>query len=78
MELKQDANTESRKKFHLICRLQKGTEHAEELYNLTKESTRVDARTKLECEAYYAFINATFLFELQQWGEAIEHFKKAQ
>ena len=78
MELKQDAVTEPRKKFHLLCRLQKGTEHAELLFNLTKESERVDARTKLECEAYFAFINATFLFELQQWGESIEEFKKAQ
>jgi signal recognition particle subunit SRP68 len=78
MALKQEANTDPRKKFHLICRLQKGTEHAEVLYKLTKESTRVDARTKLECEAYHAFINATFLFELQQWGEAVDEFKKAQ
>jgi len=78
MALKQDSNTEPRKKFHSICRLQKARDHSEILFNLTSESIRVDARTKLECEAYHAFITATFFFELQNWGEAVEHFKKAQ
>lgn len=78
MALKEDANTEPRKRFHSVCRMQKAKDHAETLFNLANESERVDARTKLESEAYYAFMNATFFFELQNWSEAFQHFKKAQ
>ena len=48
MQLKQEANTEPRKRFHLLSRLRKAVKHAEELERLC-ESNRVDAKTKLDC-----------------------------
>lgn len=49
MQLKQEANTEPRKRFHLLSRLRKAVKHAEELERLC-ESQRVDAKTKLEAQ----------------------------
>lgn len=49
MQLKQEANTEPRKRFHLLSRLRKAVKHAEELERLC-ESNRVDAKTKLEAQ----------------------------
>jgi len=77
MELKQDANTEPRKRFHLVSRLRKALGLAEGLLQLV-DHPKVDARTKLECEAYVAFINASLNFETEQWEEAMVSFKKAQ
>lgn len=78
MALKQDANTETRKKFHLISRLKKAVKHSENLVNIANESTRLDARTKLECEAYASFINAAYFFEREQWNDAMVAYKKTQ
>ncbi|MGH0186050.1 UNVERIFIED_CONTAM: hypothetical protein FKN15_024767 [Acipenser sinensis] len=50
MQLKQEANTEPRKRFHLLSRLRKAAKHGEELERLC-ESNRVDAKTKLEAQA---------------------------
>lgn len=59
MQLKQEANTEPRKRFHLLSRLRKAVKHAEELERLC-ESNRVDAKTKLEaqvtCNIQFCFI----------------------
>ncbi len=49
MQLKSEANTEVRKKFHLINRLKKAVYHAEHLASLC-ESDKCDARTKLEAQ----------------------------
>ncbi|KFZ54275.1 Signal recognition particle subunit SRP68, partial [Antrostomus carolinensis] len=49
MQLKQEANTEPRKRFHLLSRLRKAVKHAEELERLC-DSNRVDAKTKLEAQ----------------------------
>ena len=49
MQLKQEANTEPRKRFHLTSRLRKAVKHALQLERLC-ESERVDARTKLEAQ----------------------------
>jgi len=78
MQLKQDSNTETRKKFHMISRLKKALAHGNNLVKLAEESERIDARTKLECEAYTAFITATYHFETEEWKEAIEAYKKTQ
>ena len=48
MELKQAANTEHRKRFHLMRRLQRAVKHASELVQLCEGSERYDARTRLE------------------------------
>ena len=50
MELKQAANTEHRKRFHLMRRLQKAVKHANELVQLCEASERCDARTRLEAQ----------------------------
>lgn len=42
------------------------------------KSEAFDARTKLECEAYVAWMHGTLHFELQLWGSALEHLKRAQ
>lgn len=49
MQLKAEANTEPRKKFHMTARLRKAVHYAEELVALC-QSPKCDARTKLECE----------------------------
>jgi len=49
MELKLYANTEPRKKFHMVRRLSKAAKYAEDLKKLC-EMDRVDSRTKLEVQ----------------------------
>lgn len=39
---------------------------------------RCDARTKLESQAYVAWMHGTLQFELQSWAKATENLKKAQ
>ncbi|XP_008580687.1 PREDICTED: signal recognition particle subunit SRP68 [Galeopterus variegatus] len=77
MQLKQEANTEPRKRFHLLCRLRKAVKHAEELERLC-ESSRVDAKTKLEAQAYTAYLSGMLRFEHQEWKVAIEAFNKCK
>lgn len=77
MQLRQEANTEPRKKFHLIQRLRKACVYALKLQELC-ESDVCDARTKLEAQAYVAWIHGSLHFELQLWKPAMENLKKAQ
>lgn len=49
MQLKQEANTEPRKRFHLLARLRKAAKHSDNLEKLC-ESPNVDAKTKLEAQ----------------------------
>ena len=49
MQLKSEANTEPRKRFHMMSRLKKAVGHAELLAFLC-EIDRCDARTKLEVQ----------------------------
>ncbi|XP_007958049.1 signal recognition particle subunit SRP68 [Orycteropus afer afer] len=77
MQLKQEANTEPRKRFHLLSRLRKAVKHAEELERLC-ESHRVDAKTKLEAQAYTAYLAGMLRFEHQEWKAAIEAFNKCK
>ncbi|GFR24025.1 signal recognition particle subunit SRP68 [Trichonephila clavata] len=74
MQLKQEANTEPRKKFHLIARLRKASKIANDL-ELLCESIKCDARTKLESQAYAAWIKGSLYFELQEWQNAMEFFR---
>uniref|UniRef100_A0A8C5P0R6 Signal recognition particle subunit SRP68 n=1 Tax=Jaculus jaculus TaxID=51337 RepID=A0A8C5P0R6_JACJA len=76
MQLKQEANTEPRKQFHL-SRLRKAVKHAEELERLC-ESNRVDAKTKLEAQAHTAYLSVMLYFEHQEWKAAIEAFNKCK
>ena len=45
MQLKQEANTDQRKKFHVVNRLRKAIKHSNDVEKL---SSKFDARTKLE------------------------------
>lgn len=78
MQLRQEANTEPRKRFHLFGRLRKAVKHAQALEVLCTASSRCDARCKLEAQAYCAYLEGTLSTELQQWKEAMESFSKAQ
>ncbi|XP_014206574.1 signal recognition particle subunit SRP68 [Copidosoma floridanum] len=77
MQLRQESNTEPRKKFHLVSRLRKAGAFAEQLQNLI-DSINCNARTKLEAKAYVAYIKGSILFELQDWVLAMENFQNAQ
>ncbi|XP_046407107.1 signal recognition particle subunit SRP68 [Ischnura elegans] len=77
MQLRQEANTEPRKRFHLLSRLKKAAKYALQLQILSGGDI-CDARAKLEVEAYTAWINGSLHFELQLWKPAMEFLKKAQ
>lgn len=47
-------------------------------FHLILQSTSCDARTKLEAQAYVAWIHGSLHFELQLWKSAMENLKKAQ
>lgn len=78
MQLRQEANTEPRKKFHLVSRLKKACAHAQMLLQLCEESGACNARTQLEAGAYSAWLNGVLLLELQQWRPAAESLQRAQ
>nr|CAG4643892.1 EOG090X04NF [Lepidurus arcticus] len=77
MQLKQESNTEPRKKFHLISRLKKAVKHVTLLETLC-QSDICDARTKLEAQAYAAWMRGNLAFELHDWPGASEELHKAQ
>ncbi|KXJ06382.1 Signal recognition particle subunit SRP68 [Exaiptasia diaphana] len=77
MELKLLANTEPRKRFHLIRRLRNAAGHADSLEKLCQGSL-CDARTKLEAQAYASYMKGSVSFELQKWKEALELFGRAR
>lgn len=79
MALKQEANTEHRKRFHLVRRLAKATMYARILNGLcNKEPNKCDARTKLEVEAYLCYMRGIFNFETEKWKAASYYLGKAQ
>lgn len=60
MQLKSEANTEPRKRFHMDSKLKKAVVYSEELEALGN-SSKCDARTKLECQVivlFYWYISA--------------------
>ncbi|KAG8321417.1 signal recognition particle subunit srp68 [Homalodisca vitripennis] len=77
MQLRQEANTEPRKRFRLVHRLRKATVYALQLQKLC-ETDKCDARTKLEAQAYVAWIHGSLHFELQLWKPAMENLNKAK
>ncbi|CAH1249687.1 SRP68 [Branchiostoma lanceolatum] len=77
MQLKQEANTEHRKQFHMVSRMKKAAGHAATLAKLC-DSDKVDARTKLEAQAYSAWMQGSLEFEVQLWEAALNHFKEAK
>ncbi|KAI8797162.1 signal recognition particle subunit SRP68 [Biomphalaria glabrata] len=77
MQLKSEANTEPRKRFHMISKLKKAVVYAEELESIGN-SVKCDARTKLECQAYSAWIKGCLEFEEGKWESAMEYYTKAK
>ncbi|XP_014294235.1 signal recognition particle subunit SRP68 [Halyomorpha halys] len=77
MQLRQEANTEPRKRFHLASKLRKAVKYAEQLEQLC-QSELCDARSKLEAQAYVAWMRASLHFELHVWNKALDHFQQAQ
>lgn len=78
MQLKFEMNTETRKKFHMINRLRKAKVHSEQLEKLVMATERCNARTKLEVQAYNAWIAGTLYFELQDWKQSMASFTAAR
>lgn len=79
MQLKQEANTEARKKYHMIRRFRKAVMWADRLRDLCNDdSSKCDLRTKLETSAYADYLNGIYFFELDQWAKASELLNKAQ
>ena len=77
MQLKQEANTDPRKKFHLLNRLRKAVKYSNELEKLS-QSNKCDARTKLEAQGYTNLLNGQYNFETQHWIESLKHFNLAK
>jgi signal recognition particle subunit SRP68 len=50
MQLKTEANTEPRKRFHMVNRLRKAVKHADNLNRLCNDCGLFDARSKLEVQ----------------------------
>lgn len=78
MQLRQESNTEQRKKFHLVNKLRRACTYALQLQELSVASQRLDGKTKLEVEAYVACMHGYLHFELGLWQSAAENFKKSQ
>lgn len=57
--------------------MRKSCVYADQLQSLISTDF-CDARSKLEAEAYNAWIHGSFHFEIGQWKEAAENLKKAQ
>lgn len=78
MQLRQESNTEPRKRFHLINKLRRACIYSLQLQELCLASQRLDDKTKLEVEAYVASMHGNLHFELHLWQSAAENFKKSQ
>lgn len=77
MELKHYANQEPRKKFHMVRKLNKASFYSSELNKLC-ELDHVDARTKLEAQAYNYWMTANLKFEIQDWQSAVDLYTQAR
>lgn len=79
MQLKQEATSEPRKKFHMIRRFRKAVRWSVVLRDLCNaEASKCDLRTKLETTAYADYLNGLYFFEIDQWAKASELLSKAQ
>jgi signal recognition particle subunit SRP68 len=78
MQLKFEMNTEPRKKYHMITRLRKAKTHADQLEAICSASNVVDARSKLESQAYARWISGSLAFELNLWSEAMKSLNAAK
>ncbi|KAG1056784.1 hypothetical protein G6F46_003645 [Rhizopus delemar] len=79
MELKQEAasSMETRQRHHLIKRLKRAAQHAVHLLELCEKQI-VDSKTVFDVKAYAILMKGYFLFEQQQWKEALDQFIEAR
>nr|CAG4645475.1 EOG090X04NF [Lynceus sp. MCZ IZ 141354] len=78
MQLKQEFNTEPRKRFHMVNKLRKAVKYASHLEYLCTSSAVCDARAKVEAQAYSSFIKGTLFFESRKWRQAMEEYQKCK
>jgi len=79
MQLKFEMQGEPRKKYHMINRLKKAKAHSSQLSDLVMaEGAPVDAVTKLEVQAYHAWMSGTLAFEASDWQAAMKALTSAR
>ncbi|VDK50993.1 unnamed protein product [Anisakis simplex] len=80
MQLKQEAGEDvhSRKRFHMANKLRKAVQHTSNLESIVRMCDRADAATKLEAQAYNAWMTGYLYFELKQWKKALDFLKTAR
>jgi len=80
IQLKSDNATASqhnpRFRLHSIRRLSKAVKWAHKLEEACK--VHADARTQLEAEAYFAFMDGTLLLEKEQWSDALTKIQRCK
>ncbi|KAJ1564601.1 signal recognition particle subunit srp68, partial [Cladochytrium tenue] len=73
MQLKGEVAEEPRRRFHLVKRLRRATEHARLLADVCEQKS-VGPRTLLEVQAYSHLMSGYLLLERQSWQEALDSF----
>lgn len=74
MQLKTESVDEPRKHFHLMKRLRKAAEYANQLEEICKNYENIDEKTVLDVQGYSALMSGYKLFEEQNWQAALEKF----
>ncbi|CAP39592.2 Protein CBG23435 [Caenorhabditis briggsae] len=74
----EDNPEKSRKRFTMINSLRKAVLHVTNLEKIVQESDRFDAPTKLEAQAYAAWMRGMCAFESRNWQKASESLKLAK
>lgn len=78
MQLKQETSEHPRRKYHLIRRLEKATQHAERFEKLCHDpESPCSNRTKREATAYSAYISGLYNVESANWMEAKQKLRSA-
>lgn len=78
MQLKQDMTDQPRRKYHMLRRIKKASDHAERFKKLCHDpESPCSERTKLEATAYAAYIMGVDKVEHEIWNEAKEKLREA-
>lgn len=79
MQSKQEAQTQTRRKFFMVRKLRKAVYWSKVFRDLVNDEKSIcDARTKLETCAYADYLNGLFHFELDRWQMASDLLNSAQ
>ncbi|VDM31680.1 unnamed protein product [Hydatigera taeniaeformis] len=78
MQLRAEANSEPRKRFHMLSRLRKAAKGAQVLNEIMANLPMCSAQTKLELTAYIQWITGILHFEKQDWVKAKDLLESAQ